>query len=219
MRSQHNRRLSVARPLGPRGNPRTAAPRLSGAACTEEMAQLRRSTHLVIPAAVIAAMILLITLAITEASAQQIAGNVDARWTEYIRVLDEALAKRNIGVAELALHRAYLAALGSRGWEGMVEVGDAALRIAAAVGARNVYEPKARQAYLLGFFRARQQGSVDGLLHTAEAFAALGDRDVAAQCIRTAEQVAERTRDAQARDGVRSFGERLSARFLEAERH
>ncbi len=180
------------------------------------MTQASKRAHIVIAVVVIAILILLIRLALTEAAAshEQLGGNSDAPWANHIRTLDDALAKKNISAAERALHQAYLAALGSRHWEGMVEVGDATLRVGEVSGYRKVSEAKARRMYLQAFVRARQQGSIDGLLRTAEAFSALGDREVADQGIRLVERLAEQARDTEARDRVRVFRERLAAGSL-----
>ena len=45
---------------------------------------------------------------------------------------------------------------------------------------------KGRQTYLTALFRARSEGSVEGVLRTAERFAELGDRGVVEQWIRVA---------------------------------
>jgi len=45
---------------------------------------------------------------------------------------------------------------------------------------------KARELYLSALFRARQQGSVEGVRRAAAAFDALGDRDIAANATRMA---------------------------------
>ena len=113
----------------------------------------------------------------------------DARsgaWTAPLRRMDEALAAGDIRLAERAWHDAYRQALGSRRWEGMVEAGDAALTIRAAAKAQRLAVPTARQAYLTAFVRARRQGSVDGVLRTAEAFARLGDGEVVEQALQVA---------------------------------
>lgn len=169
------------------------------------MTQSRKRVHLAIAVVVVAMLIILIGLALTEVRAthERSGGSLDAPWRDSIRTLDDALAKKEIGAAERALHQAYLAALGSRRWEGMVEVGDATLRVGEVSGYRKVSEPKARQLYLLAFFRARQQGSIDGLLRAAEGFAALGDREVAEQGIRLAERLAEQGGATEARDRAR----------------
>jgi len=107
-------------------------------------------------------------------------------WTAPLQRMDEALAARDIRLAERAWHEAYGQALGSRRWEGMVEAGDAALRIRALAKAQRLATPTARQAYLTALVRARGQGSVDGVLRTAEAFARLGDGEVVEQALRVA---------------------------------
>ncbi len=183
------------------------------------MTQPSKRAHIVIAVAVIGVLITLIALALAEvgASQQQLVGQFDAPWMKHIQMLDEALATKNISAAERSLQEGYLAALASRRWEGMVEVGDAALRVGEASGYRKTAEAKARQFYLHAFFRARQQGSIDGLLRAAAAFSALGDREVADEGIRLAERLAEQARDIGARARVRAFREQVAAKFLERE--
>ena len=107
-------------------------------------------------------------------------------WTAPLQRMDEALAAGDIRLAERAWHDAYGQALGGRHWEGMVEAGDATLRIRAVAKAQRLAAPTARQAYLTALVRARGQGSVDGVLRTAEAFARLGDGEVVEQALRVA---------------------------------
>jgi hypothetical protein len=109
-------------------------------------------------------------------------------WRPRLQAMDAALARRDAGAAARAWHDAYAAALASRRWEAMLEVGDAAPR-AGATGGGEEARARARQAYLLAFTRARQEGAVDGVLRAAQAFADLGDRDAATQCLRVAEQM------------------------------
>jgi hypothetical protein len=47
--------------------------------------------------------------------------------------------------------------------------------------------------------RARRDGSFDGVLRVAEAFAALGDHEVVDQCLRIAERLARDDRDLRGR--------------------
>ena len=137
---------------------------------------------------VIALAILFILLAVLEVMAGQLTPPASA-------LLDEALARRDIGAAQRHWHDAYRAALGSRRWEGMIEAGDGA---------------RARQAYLTALLRARQQKSLEGVLRTAEAFSGLGDRQVVAQCLRIAERLAAAQHDAAARERVSALSERLA---------
>lgn len=122
-----------------------------------------------------------------------------------LRRIDEALTQKNVSAAEQARHEAYAVALKSRSWEAMMAAGEASLRIGEVTGLRAVSEARARQAFLSAFFRARNQKSVDGLLRAAEAFAALGDWEVASQCFRTAERLATHASDQQTLVGVRWF--------------
>ena len=113
-------------------------------------------------------------------------------WTAHLATVDQALARHDVSGAVAAWQDAYGAALGSRGWEGMIAVGDAFLRIGAEAGSPNGSRPNARQAYLNALVRAHRDGSATGMRRTAEAFAALGDEAVAAQCFRVADQLAAR---------------------------
>jgi len=133
-----------------------------------------------------------------------------APWTVHLRGVDEALAQKNVSAAEQAWHNAYGAALGSRRWEGLIEVGDAYLRIGEVAKGRKAAEARARRCYLAALFRARNEGSLDGVLRAAEAFAALGDREVVEQGIRMAERLAGRTREALALEQVRVFKARVA---------
>lgn len=166
---------------------------------------------------VIAAVMTLLSMAeAAQSHGSGLGGSPEAPWTAHIQRVDEVLAVNNIAAAVREWHDAYVAGLGSRRWEGLVEVGDAYLRIGEAAGFRKAYEPKARRLYLAAFFRARQQGSLNGVLRTAEAFAALGDREVVEQCFRVAEGLATQARDAQAQARVQAFREQLTARVLGA---
>src|SRR5713226_8127883 len=61
----------------------------------------------------------------------------DALWKEHVVAIDRALAQHDVSAAVGAWHDAYGAALASRGWEGMIAVGDAFLRIGAEAGTPN----------------------------------------------------------------------------------
>jgi hypothetical protein len=118
----------------------------------------------------------------------------DTLWKAHVGALDRALGRHDVSAAVGAGHDAYGAALASRGWEGMVAVGDAFRRIGAEAGTVNGASGNARQAYLTALIRARRDGSIDGMRRTAAAFAALGDHAVAAQCLRVADELAAANR-------------------------
>ncbi len=140
-------------------------------------------------------------------------GDHSAPWTIHLRRADEARVREDLGDADQAWREAYRAARMSQRWEGMVEVGDAYLRIGESFGFRAAAEARARQLYLAALFNARGSGSLDGVLRAGEAFAVLGDRDVVEQSLRVAEQLAARPRDTQAQDRVRAFRQQMTARF------
>lgn len=162
---------------------------------------------------VIAVAILFIVLAVVEAMAGQLtppASGPAAPWMIHLGHIEEALAKRDLGGAERHWHDAYAGALGSRRWEGMIEVGDTARRIGEVAGNRATADARARWTYLAALFRARQEKSLDGVLRAAEAFSSLGDRQVVAQCLRIAERLAAQSRDPQARERVSALSARLT---------
>lgn len=114
----------------------------------------------------------------------------DTLWIANVASVDQALARHDVSAAVGAWHDAYGAALASRGWEGMIAVGDAFLRIGTEAGSVSGSRPNARQAYLNALVRAHRDGSADGMRRTAEAFAALGDHAVAEHCFRVADDLA-----------------------------
>jgi len=147
----------------------------------------------------------------TTADASEAAGGDD------IHTVDAALSRGDLGAAEQVAQQAYASARGSRSWESMVAAGDAYRRIAEVSSTRSHARAKARDAYLAGLFRARQQQSLPGVFQVAEAFAALGDRELVNTCLRVAETVAAQVADPQARGQARASVERLASRLLALE--
>lgn len=179
----------------------TPGPAVAGAQMRPPTASGRCSALTLLPVALLGAAI----VAAAPGGAGGMKEGHKAPWAGHLREVDEALATRNVSAAELAWHKAYVAALGARGWMGMVEVGDAYLRIGEVAKGRKVAQAKAREAYLSALFRARSERSVEGVLRTAEAFSALGDREVVEQCLRIAEGLAVRSQDPGARSRVRAL--------------
>jgi hypothetical protein len=103
-----------------------------------------------------------------------------------LAAIEEAVARRDATRAIFEWRDAYAAALGSRRWEAMVSVGDAAVKIDGVAGRATGGQPtgfraEARQAYLRALFDARAAGSDEGIQRVASAFAALGDAEMAAR--------------------------------------
>lgn len=136
-------------------------------------------------------------------------------WRLHLLKVDEALARNDLAGAAALWREAYAAALKSRHWEGMVATADAYRRLGERAGLRKASEAKAREAYLAALFRARSEGSIEGVLRTAERFAELGDHAVVEQCIHVARSVAARARDPRAAERVRAFTERWAASAAE----
>jgi hypothetical protein len=177
-----------------------AAPAGSGSALHPRPNHLRASA-----AAVTAVVALGLAAGATGASEKTGSGE---SWAPPLAAVERALEGGAVATAEQALRDAYTAAVGSRTWEGLVEVGDAYRRLGRASEAR------AREAYLAALFRARQQGSLLGLSRVAEGFATLGDREVVTMCIRVAKDLAARLTDAQQRERAEASIERLARRLL-----
>jgi hypothetical protein len=132
-------------------------------------------------------------------------------WQGHLLKVEQAMAAGSFAAAELLWREAYAAALKSRHWEGVVAAGDTYRALGARAGFRGAAVAKARQAYLTALFRARSEGSLAGVLITAERYAELGDREVVEQCIRVARKVAAQSRDPYAEEHLRAFTERWAA--------
>ena len=127
-------------------------------------------------------------------------------WAAHLQVLDTELARGRVDVAVRVWHDAYVAALENRGWDGMIAVGDAVMRIGHAAGTAGGARTNARDAYLIALIRARRSGSVDGALRSAEAFRELGDGLIVEQCLHIAAKLA--AGDDQAQQRVREARQR-----------
>ncbi len=136
---------------------------------------------------------------------------VPPRWDASIEAMSQALARGDVVMALRARESAYRAALAGRDWQGLCAVGDASLRLGDVSGLRGAMEPEARRAYRAALYRARQQGSVDGILHASRAFLMLGDHDVAGRGIAVATTLATAANDVQALERVRALQEQLAA--------
>jgi hypothetical protein len=125
----------------------------------------------------------------------------DGLWKAYLDLVETELAAGHVDVAVRAWHDAYAAALESRGWESMIAVGDAFMKIGRAAGTPGGARMNAREAYLTALIRARRNRSVDGALRSGEAFAGLGDRAIVEQSLYIAAQLASGDEQAQQRVG------------------
>src|SRR5262245_39563018 len=125
-------------------------------------------------------------------------------WAVEIAEMDQALKRGDAQAVQFAWREAYVAAHVSRGWPGMIAVGDAALRARAVTGVE-IAEARARRAYLTALLRARRHSSLDGVLAAGEAFGRLGDQSVVQMVATVASEMAERSGDVAARGRVQAF--------------
>ncbi len=100
--------------------------------------------------------------------------SVAARWARPFGAVDRERA-------------GHLAVVESLGWDDLIAIGDARLRVGSAVGARPSGELAARRVYFAALYRACRAESLEGILRAAEAFADLGDGDVVEECLGLAE--------------------------------
>lgn len=155
-----------------------------------------------------------------ETMTQPLFGEIEALgpWTAHIQAMDQAVAEDAPGESVRAWRQAYSAALSHPGWLGLLAVAAASLRLGVFPGLARGAVARARETYWIAFFRARQQHSLTGILHAAEAFSALGDRATVEQCLRVAEGLATRSGDVVDVDRVRLTASRLAERAPAEER-
>ena len=167
----------------------------------------------------VAAMVALMPLIVGEVIAgHAVAAESQIAWKAHLEKVEDAVSRNDLTQAVMLWREAYAVALRSRHWEGMVAVAHTYRRLGGLAGFAPASEAKARQIYLAALFRARQEGSLDGVLRVAEAFADLGDREIVDRCIALARSVAIQARDARGEQRVRVFTERWAMHKLEVEK-
>ena len=138
-------------------------------------------------------------------------------WREHLSEMEQALAAGQAAAGVRAWHRAHAAAMDQPGWQSIVHVAEAAQRIGAVPGFGRAGQARARETYWVALFRAHREGSLTGVLQTAEGFGRLGDRNMVEQCIRIAEGLAARDSAEQGRaQHVRARTEDLLRRYFGA---
>jgi hypothetical protein len=109
----------------------------------------------------------------------------EAALSRRLEAVAAAIASKDRSRAIYEWRNAYGLALGARGWEAMVTVGDSARQIDALispwVAQSSGFRAETRQAYLLALFRARDAHAPEGIERVADAFSALGDAEMAAR--------------------------------------
>ena len=108
-------------------------------------------------------------------------------WVQRIAFVDDALGRSDLSRAIYEWREAYGAALRNGRSEGLIAVGDRAIRIAELGGGGSGYfARKAREVYVYAALRARAERSRDTILGIAEVFERLGDPERAEQVRRIA---------------------------------
>lgn len=159
----------------------------------------------------LAALLVLASVTLTTPPPTRAGEPADANlWRASLRGAAEAFAAGDGRAAHLAWEKGYRAAMRDRGWQGLVSAADTYIRIGGIPG-QEAAAPRARRLYLAALFRAWAARSGAGLVAVAEAFAALGDTEVATRSATLAERVAEQERDTASRDRAIALRRRLAA--------
>ena len=110
-------------------------------------------------------------------------------WVQRIAVVDEALGRSDLSRAIYEWREAYGAARRTGRSDGLIAVGDRAVRIAEIAGGSGYFRREAGELYVHSAFRARAERSRDAILGIAERFEQLGDTERAGQVRRLAASV------------------------------
>ena len=107
-------------------------------------------------------------------------------WVQRIALVDEALGRSDLSRAIYEWREAYGAAQRSGRSEGLIAVGDRAVRIAERSGGSGYFRREASEIYVHAALRARGERSRDTILGIVEVLERLGDRERAEQVRRIA---------------------------------
>ena len=107
-------------------------------------------------------------------------------WVGRIALVDEALGRADLSRAIYEWREAHGAALRNGRSEGLIAVGDRAIRIAERSGGSGYFFREAREVYVDAALRARAERSRETILGIAEVFEKLGDAERAEQVRRIA---------------------------------
>jgi len=110
-------------------------------------------------------------------------------WVQRIALVDEALGRADLSRAIYEWREAYGAAVRTGRSEGLIAVGDRAVRIAELGGGSGYFLTEARYVYVHAALRARAERSRETILGIAQQFDKLGDTERAGQVRRIAASV------------------------------
>src|SRR5262245_5332234 len=131
-------------------------------------------------AAMLGALGLLLAGLVSGATVRTAETSTHDRWREPLARAEAALAEGQPRRAEAAWEEAQRAAMRATAPStGLVDVGLAYLRIGEAAHDRQTAVSRARQLFLRALFRARERRDVEGMTAAGQAFARLGDCEMA----------------------------------------
>ena len=110
-------------------------------------------------------------------------------WVQRIALVDEALGRADMSRALYEWREAYGAANRSGSSEGLIAVGDRAIRLAERSSGSGYFLTEARYIYMHAAFRARAERSRDTIRRIVDVFEKLGDAERAGQVRRIAENL------------------------------
>lgn len=157
-----------------------------------------------------AAVIMWLAASTTELASEPRAPSPDARWREPLERAETALAGGDARGAERAWEEAYRAVVRPGTPGGMLEVGLAYLRIGEAARDRQTAVARARHIFLVALFQARERRDPDVVAAVGEAFASLGDREVADRAFAVAMALAAQNSDARTCERIAVLRQRLT---------
>ena len=130
------------------------------------------------------------------------ARSAEVGWQETLQRAEAALAGGDARGAELAWQEAYRAAMRGRAPAALLDLGHAYLRIGEAARDRQTAVIGARRIFLEALVQARERRDAAGVAGAGEAFASIGDHQVALRAFDAALALATQNRDAAARDRI-----------------
>ena len=132
----------------------------------------------------------------------EVASPGEVEWRALLLRAEAALASGDARAAEDSWWQSYRAAMRTREQEGLLDLGHAYLRIGEAAHDRQWALSQVRRVFLRALFQARERRDAEALSAAAEAFASIGDQQVALHAFDAALALARRSRDAIAGDRI-----------------
>jgi hypothetical protein len=126
----------------------------------------------------------------------------ETQWREPLERASAAMAGGDVQEARRHWEQAYRAAVGARSAAALLAVGHESLKIGEVARGGHSAVPEARRIFLAALFAARERQDAHGVGMAGQAFAALGDHEVADRAFDVAIALASRNGDAGARERI-----------------